>query len=66
MDFTNLEKIFVVEMTNVETDVVTALPSAYVSLEAAFDFIEECKRTDERVGTSECWTYRVRTFTLFR
>lgn len=66
MDFTNLEKIYVVDMTNVETDVVTTLPSAYVSLEAAFAFIEECKRTDERTGATECWAYRVRTFTLFR
>lgn len=66
MDFTNLEKIYVVDMTNVETDVVTTLPSAYVSLEAAYAFIEECKRADERTDTAEWWTYRVRTFTLFR
>lgn len=66
MVFTNLEKIYVVDMTNVETDVTTTLPSAYVSLDAAFAFIEECKRTDERTDTSECWAYRVRTFTLFR
>ncbi len=66
MDFTNLEKIYVVDMTNVETDVVTTLPSAYVSLDAAYAFIEECKRTDERTDTTEWWTYRVRTFTLFR
>lgn len=66
MDFTNLEPIYVVEMTNIETDVTTTLPSAYVSLDAAFAFIEECKRTDERTGSTECWTYRVRPFTLFR
>lgn len=66
MAITSLEKIYVVEMINVETDVVTTLPSAYVSLEDAFAFVEECKRTDERVGTSECWAYRVKTFTLFR
>ena len=66
MDFTKIEAIYVVEMTNVEFDVVTTLPSAYVSLDAAYDFIEECKRTDERVGSTECWSYRVRTFTLFR
>ena len=66
MDFTNLEKIYVVDMTNVETDVVTTLPSAYVSLEAAYAFIEECKRVDERTGSTQCWTYRVRPFTLFR
>ena len=66
MDFTNLEKIYVVDMTSVETDVVTTLPSAYVSLDAAFAFIERCKRVDERTDMSECWTYRVRTFTLFR
>lgn len=66
MVFTNLEKIYVVEMTNVETDVTTTLPSAYVSLDAAYDFIEECKRTDERTDTTGLWTYQVRTFTLFR
>ena len=66
MDFTKLETIFVVEMTNVEFNVVTTLPSAYVSLKAAYDFIDECKRTDERKGATECWTYRVKSFTLFR
>ena len=66
MDFTKLETIFVVEMTNLEFNVVTTLPSAYVSLEAAYAFIEECKRTDERVGSTECWAYRVKSFTLFR
>lgn len=66
MDFTKIETIYVVDMTNVEFDVVTTLPSAYVSLDAAYDFIEECKRTDERVGSTECWSYRVRHFTLFR
>lgn len=66
MAFTSLEKIFVVEMTNVETDVTTTLPSAYASLDDAYAFLDECKRTDERIGSSECWTYRVRTFTLFR
>ena len=66
MAITTLEPIYVVEMTNIETDVTTTLPSAYVSLEDAYAFVDECKRTDERVGTTECWTYRVRPFTLFR
>ena len=66
MAITNLETIYVVEMINVETNVVTALPSAYVSLEDAYAFVDECKRTDERCGTSECWAYRVKRFTLFR
>lgn len=66
MAITNIEPIYVVEMTNVETDVTTTLPSAYVSLEDAYAFIEECKRTDERVGTTQSWTYRVRPFSLFR
>ena len=66
MDFTNLEKIYVVDMTNVETDVVTTLPSAYVSLDAAYYFLDECKKTDERTGLIGKWTYRVRPFTLFR
>lgn len=66
MDFTNLDKIYVVDMTNVETDVVTTLANAYVSLDAAYAFIEECKRADERTDTAKWWTYRVRTFTLFR
>lgn len=66
MAITSIEKVYVVDMTNVETDVTTTLPSAYVSLEDAYAFIEECKRTDERTDTAEWWTYRVRTFTLFR
>lgn len=66
MAITNLEPIYVVEMTNVETDVTTTLPSAYTSLDNAYAFVEECKRTDERVGTTQMWTYRVRPFTLFR
>lgn len=66
MAIKNLERIYVVEMTNVETDVTTTLPSAYVSLDAAYAFVEECKRTDERVGSTQSWTYRVKSFTLFR
>lgn len=66
MDFTKIENVFVVEMTNVETDVTTTLPGAYVSLDAAFAFLDECKRTDERTGETKYWTYRVRPFTLFR
>lgn len=66
MAITSLETIYVVEMINVETGIVTALPSAYVSLQDANAFIDECKRTDERIGSTECWTYRVRFFTLFR
>ena len=66
MAITNLEPIYVVEMTNVETDVTTTLPSAYVSLDDAFAFVDECKRSDERTGSTQCWTYRVRPFTLFR
>lgn len=66
MAITNLEPIYVVEMTNLETDVTTTLPSAYVSLDDAFAFVDECKRSDERVGSTDCWTYRVRPFTLFR
>ena len=66
MAITSIQKIYVVEMTNVETDVVTTLPSAYVSLDDAFAFIDECKRSDERTDTTEWWTYRVKSFTLFR
>ena len=66
MAITSFETIYVIEMINVETYEVVTLPSAYVSLEAAYAFIEECKRTDERTDTAEWWTYRVRSFTLFR
>ena len=66
MAITNIEPIYVVEMTNVETDVTTTLPSAYTSLDNAYAFVDECKRTDERVGSTQSWTYRVRAFTLFR
>lgn len=66
MAITNLEPIYVVEMTNVESDVTTTLPSAYVSLDDAYAFVDECKRTDERVGSTQSWSYRVRAFTLFR
>lgn len=65
MAITNLEPIYVVEMTNVETDVVTTLPSAYKSLDNAYAFVEMCKRMDERAGLSQAWSYRVRPFTLF-
>lgn len=66
MAITNLEPIYVVEMTNFETGVTTTLPSAYTSLDNAYAFVDECKRTDEREGSTESWTYRVRPFTLFR
>ena len=59
MAITSIEKVYVVDMTNVETDVTTTLPSAYVSLEDAYEYVEECKRTDERTDTAEWWTYRV-------
>ena len=55
MAITNLEPIYVVEMTNVESDVTTTLPSAYVSLDDAYAFVDECKRTDERVGSTQSW-----------
>lgn len=66
MAITSIEPIYVVEMTNVETDVVTTLPSAYTSLDNANAFVEMCKRMDERSGISQSWTYRVKPFTLFR
>lgn len=66
MAITSIETIYVVEMTNVETDVVTTLPSAYASLDNAYAFIEMCKRMDERSGISQSWTYRVKSFSLFR
>lgn len=66
MDFTIRETIYVVEMTNVVTNVTTTLRNAYASLDAAYDLIEECKREDKRVGSTACWTYRVKYFTLFR
>lgn len=66
MKIKSIEQIYVVEMTNVEFDVVTTLPSAYVSLDAAYAFIKKCKQTDKRAGLAECWTYRVRPVTLFR
>ena len=66
MAITSIEPIYVVEMTNVETDVVTTLPSAYTSLDNANAFVEMCKRMDEKAGISQSWTYRVKPFTLFR
>lgn len=66
MAITSLETIYVVEMTNVETNVTTTLPSAYASLDVAYEFIDVCKKTDERCGTSQSWTYRVKPFSLFR
>ena len=66
MAIKSLEKIYVVEMTNVETNEITILASAYVSQEDAYAFIDECKRTDVRTDSTEWWTYRVRQFTLFR
>ena len=66
MAITSIETIYVVVMTNVETYVETTLPSAYTSLDNANEFIEMCKRMDERSGSSQSWTYRVKPFTLFR
>lgn len=66
MAITSIEPIYVVVMTNVETDVETTLPSAYTSLDNANAFVEMCKRMDERSGISQSWTYRVKPFTLFR
>ena len=66
MDFTSLETIYVVVMINVETDEVVTLGNAYVSLDGAFYFIEECKKTDERTGMIGKWAYSIRSFTLFR
>lgn len=66
MAITKIETIYVVEMTNVETNVTTSIPSAYTSLDNAYALVEECKRTDKKVGSTDSWTYRVRPFTLFR
>lgn len=66
MDFTSLETIYVVDMINVETDEVVTLCNAYVSLDAAYCFLDECNKTDERTGLIGKWKYRVRPFTLFR
>lgn len=66
MAITSIEPIFVVEMINVKTDAVTTLPSAYVSLEVAYEFVEMCKRMDERNNISNLFAYRVRQFHLFR
>lgn len=66
MAITSIEPIYVVEMTNVENDVTTTIPSAYTSLDNANAFVEMCKRMDERSGISQSWTYRVKPFTLFR
>lgn len=66
MHFTKLETIFVVDMINVETDEVVTLGNAYVELDAAYYFLNECKETDKRTGVVGKWTYRVRPFTLFR
>lgn len=64
--FKTIEKIYVVEMIGVDTDEVVVLPNAYVSLDEAYDYLDECKKMDERTDMSEWWTYRVKAFTLFR
>lgn len=66
MAITSIEPIFIVEMINVKTEVVTTLPSAYESIDVAYEFVDMCKRMDERNNISECFTYRVRQFHLFR
>ena len=66
MRITTFETIFVVEMTAVETGEIVTLSNAYVTLEAAYEFIEECKALDEKTDMTEWWTYRVKSFTLFR
>lgn len=66
MKFESFETIYIVEMTGVDTGEVVVLPNAYVSLDAAYEYVEECKALDERTDMSEWWSYRVRSFTLFR
>ena len=66
MAITSIEPIFVVEMINVKTEQVVTLPSAYVSIDVAYEFVDMCKRMDERNNISEYYTYRVRQFHLFR
>lgn len=65
-NFSSIETIYVVEMRGVDTDEVVTLNNAYVTLEAAYEYIEECKALDERTDMSEWWTYRVKSFNLFR
>ena len=66
MAITSIEPIFIVEMINLKTEEVVALPNAYVSLDVAYEFVDMCKRMDERNNTSEWFTYRVKQFHLFR
>lgn len=66
MAITKLETIYVIEMINVKNEEVVTLSSAYKSLDDAFDFVDTCKRMDEDNGVSERFSYRVRTFSLFR
>lgn len=66
MAITKFETIYVIEMINVKTEEVVTLPSAYESLDVAFDFVDTCKRMDEDNDVSERFSYRVRPFSLFR
>ena len=66
MAITSIEPIFIVEMINVKTEEVVTLPSAYVSQDVAYEFVDMCKRMDERNNISGRYTYRVRQFHLFR
>lgn len=65
-NFSSIETIYVVEMRGVDTDEVVTLHNAYVTLEAAYEYIDECRALDERTDMSEWWTYRVKSFNLFR
>ena len=66
MAISNLDTIYVVEMFNVDNGEIITLNNAYVSLDAAYDYIDECKGVDDRTGTTGCWTYSVKAFTLYR
>lgn len=66
MAITSFETVYVIDLINVETKMVTTITNAYVSLENANAFVEMCIRMDEKEGISKCWEYRVRPFTLFR
>ncbi len=64
MAITKFRICFVVDMTNVETEEVVTLSNAFVSLHAAYEYVDECKAIDKKNNTSECWTYKVRQFGL--
>lgn len=66
MEFETFDNIFIVEMMNVDTNEVTTLPHAFMNIDAAYNYVRESEKMDERMDMSYWWSYRVKVIKLYR